>query len=74
MQIIRCNSCGKEVTDNFDNSFDDFEHLEIRGGYNSSIGDGTILVADLCHTCIEKLLGSVLVEKKNPYFLDLSKK
>lgn len=61
---IICDVCKKEYdyTKDFLET-QEFQCININGGYGSVFGDGVQKKADVCQHCIQKLLGEYLVEE-----------
>lgn len=53
----RCDRCGAEATHDADEGFNNFLQIEFDGSWGSSIGDGTHVEVDLCHSCLKQTLG-----------------
>jgi len=59
MKTIRCDICGKDVTNTI---YENQEMISIRNncGYGSVFGDGNIIELDICQSCLKRKLGEFI--------------
>lgn len=61
---VVCDICKKEYGYSGNECFEaqEFQHIRVHGGYGSVFGDGSVLKADICQHCFQKIFGKYLIE------------
>ena len=57
---LQCDRCGAQAHHDKDDGFNDFLQIAFDAGWGSSLGDGTHVEIDLCHSCVKATLGDWL--------------
>ena len=67
LESVTCDICKKEYsyTGNECMEAQEFQHLSVRGGYDSVFGDGSMLKADICQHCFKDKFGQYLLEDED---------
>jgi len=55
--FIVCDRCKKEVSVEDDMELQEWHHIDFMGGYSSVFGDGVVVQANICQSCLLDLIG-----------------
>lgn len=58
-KIKVCDNCKKKVEKSDWIEFQEFYHIDFKGGYGSIFGDSAKIKCDLCQSCLKEIIGEI---------------